>query len=380
MKNIQKGFAIIPTIIIIALLLLGGAYIALNNQESAQKAKNIMQNDFNSSDFEQNKNWSTYMNQKVGFAISYPAKYHVYLDNNIINYDENKFERGNPIGIKIQIQRHSKENYGYDLSTNDGIKKFIGKLNETIAKNDAFENSNSTLAVPFSLGVLKFKNKVLSGPGGAFNIYYAFSNNDTYYTVLVWGEKNDQETVNKILSTLKIIADSANQTNTQSSVQKSMWETYTNSKYSFSIKHPSDWNIVVKENDANLGSLISLKFTIGKSGNVDYDEFLGLIGCFGGMNNVDPFYLGSFRSSEPIEIDGVLTLINYDQNRGLETLKFYLPLIKQDSNRCGIFFQSFTKLTEIKKEIITSLDFTNGFEAFINDIVKQFQTNPPTKG
>lgn len=372
MKNIQKGFIVVPIIIIIAFLLIGGAYVVFNNQESTQKAENIMQNDFNGNDYKENKNWSTYMNQNGEFAISYPATY-TYADNNLINYDENKF-------VKIQFQRHSKENYGYDLSTNDGIKKFIDKLNETIAKNDALENSNSTLVDPFSLGVLKFKNKVLSGPGGAFDIYYAFTSYDTYYTILVWGENNDQETVNKILSTFKIIADSANQTNTQSLVQKSRLKIYTNSKYSFSIQHPSDWNIAVKENDASLGSLISLKFTIGKNGDVDYDEFLGLVGCFGEMNNVDPFYLGNFRASESVEIDGVSTLINYDQNRGLETLKFYLPLIKQDSNRCGIFFQSFKKLTEIKKDIIASLDFINGFEAFINTVLKQFQTNPPTRG
>lgn len=226
MKNLQKSFAIIPTVIIIALLLIGGSYIVLNNHEPIQKSKNIMKNDFNSSDSEQNKNWSTYVNQEAEFAISYPAAYHIYLDNNLINYDENKFERGNSGGIKIQFQRHSKENYGYDLSTNGGIKKFIDKLNETIVKNDALENSNSTSVVPSSLGVLKFKNKVLSGPGGTFNIYYAFANNDTYYTVLVWGENNDQETVSKILSTFKIIADSTNQTNTQNSVQKSRWKTY----------------------------------------------------------------------------------------------------------------------------------------------------------
>lgn len=155
---------------------------------------------------------------------------------------------------------------------------------------------------------------------------------------------------------------------------------YKNDQYGFSFKYPGDWNMIVKENDIGLGSLVSIKAITGQTWGVDRDEFFGLVGCFGDMKTVDPFYLGDFRVSEPIKIDGVTTSIHRDQNRGLDTLKFYIPLIKQDSQRCGIFFHGFTDLTDIKKNIINSLDFTNNFEAFIGSVFKQFQTKPPTRG
>jgi|SRR3989338_2767725 len=380
MKNLKNGFVFIPVIIIALLLIGGGLYIAFNNQKPVQEVDSVAQNDFNKGleNFEQTEGWKTYANQKAKFIISYPNAYHVYLDHNLINYDENKYERGNSKGVKIQIQQHSKENHGYNLSTNDGVNKFIDKLNTNRIKNDTIENSNTTSIVPFSLGIFKFKNEVFSGPGGSFNIYYAFATDDTYYTALVWGEQNDQETVNKILFTFKIFTDNANQTNAQNYSQKSNWKTYTNPKYSFSISYHPEWDIIVKENVTD--ALVSLNFTTEQTQGADRDEFLGLVGCFAGMINIDPLYLGDFRANEPIEIDGVATSIYYDQNRGLETLKFYIPLIKQDSNRCGIFFQSFGNLNEIKKDIINSLDFTNGFETFINGVEKQFQTNLPTKG
>ena len=158
------------------------------------------------------------------------------------------------------------------------------------------------------------------------------------------------------------------------------WKTYRNDNLGFSFQYPHEWDVMVKENDLRLGSLVSFKFTTGQTWGIDRDEFLGLVGCFAGMSNVDPFYLGDFLTTEPIKIDGVATSIYYDQNRGLETLKFYIPLIKQDSKRCGIFFQSFGNFTKLKKDIITSLDFTNGFEAFVNAVAKQFQVKLPTKG
>ncbi|MDO8585124.1 MAG: Ser-Thr-rich GPI-anchored membrane family protein [bacterium] len=148
--------------------------------------------------------WKTYMNTSDGYSISYPDSYHVAYGDSLFNYDENKYERGNPNGVKIQVQRHSKENFGYDLATNEGVKKFTDKLNADRIKNDAIESSNSTPITPSSLGIFKFKNKVLGGPGGAFDVYYTFASSDTYYMVLVWGETNDQQTVNQILSTIKI--------------------------------------------------------------------------------------------------------------------------------------------------------------------------------
>jgi hypothetical protein len=204
-KNSQKGFAqVVLLIIAVAVLIVGGGtYVALNSQERQQNINSTQVNPQVTKNSNQNippsitskiQDWKLYTNTKLGFTISYPNTYHVYLDQNLINYDENKYERGNPNGVKIQVQKHSKENFGFDLSTSDGIATFIDQLNVDRANQ----------ITPFSLGIFIFKNKVLGGPGGTFDVYYTFSNIDTYYMVLVWGESNDQETINKILSTFTI--------------------------------------------------------------------------------------------------------------------------------------------------------------------------------
>lgn len=148
-----------------------------------------------------------------------------------------------------------------------------------------------------------------------------------------------------------------------------VWLTYMNERYGFSFKYPNSWSVVAKEGDASSGSLISIKFGI-KSGT---DEFLGLVGCFKDLKTVDPFYMGEFRASEPITIGGVSTSVYRDQSRGDKTLKFYLPLIKQGDARCGIFFQGFSELSGVKKDIVISLSFMNGFDAFADFTLKQFQ-------
>ncbi len=215
MKNSQKGFLSIMTLIIVVAVLFvgGGTYVAVKNQEKQQRynVPQITQKVINEpnqnnpvSNKKENQNWKSYTNSELGFTVSYPSTYHIYLDHNLINYDENKYERGNTNGVKIQVQKHNNENLGYNLSTSDGVKRFIDKLNDNRAKNDELESANTTPITPFSFGILKYKNKVLSGPGGSFNMYYAFANSDIYYTILVWGETNDQEIVNKILSTFKI--------------------------------------------------------------------------------------------------------------------------------------------------------------------------------
>ena len=53
------------------------------------------------------------------------------------------------------------------------------------------------------IGVLGFKNQVLAGPGGEFDVFYAFKDRNTYYGLLVWGRGNDQKIVEQILSTFK---------------------------------------------------------------------------------------------------------------------------------------------------------------------------------
>src|SRR3990167_8401716 len=119
--------------------------------------------------------WKTYTNQKIGFTISYPSTYHVYLDNDLINYDEAAYERGNPQGVKIQVQIHG-DYLGCNFSSPGCIKQFIEQDNQNRSKSEVPDNPLSTPMTPVSLGIFTYKSEVLNGPGGAFNVYYAFTN------------------------------------------------------------------------------------------------------------------------------------------------------------------------------------------------------------
>ncbi len=107
---------------------------------------------------------------------------------------------------------------------------------------------------------------------------------------------------------------------------------------------------------------------------------MGLLSCYGEYNNADPYYFGEFSSSDSEIIDSVEFTIYYGQNRGLETLVFYLPLIEDEQERCGMFFYSFSNLTDDTKAILRSVSFTDSFESFVEKLRNNFRFNPPTKG
>lgn len=150
-------------------------------------------------------------------------------------------------------------------------------------------------------------------------------------------------------------------------------KTYTNDELGFSFEYPETYEVSIKEDSKRMGALISFEFE-NNSGSFD-----ALVSCFDG-NTWDPFYLGEFRDSEDITIANVNTKIYRDQNRGFETLSFYIPLINENLNRCGILFQSFDKLSDDSMEIINSIEFTDGFQNFTEKVNREFKLNPPTKG
>jgi hypothetical protein len=195
--------------------------------------------------------WQIYRNEEYGIEFKYPNTYHTYLDHNLINYDENKYEKGNPKGVKIQIQRDSGGNLGYDLSVSEQINSFISKLNSS-SLNES-ENSSETPIVPLSLGIFSFKKQVLAGPGGSFDIFYTFVNKDTYYRLLVWGQENDPEVVSRILSTFKSIADTTN------------WQIYRNEEYGIEFKYPSKFVVMGPQSKRFSTGLVFLKY-LGKEG------------------------------------------------------------------------------------------------------------------
>ncbi|MDP3962248.1 MAG: hypothetical protein Q8Q03_00035 [bacterium] len=119
---------------------------------------------------DQISNWKVFVNSKNGYSISYPPTYHTAFGDDLFNFDENLYERGNDDGVKIQIQ----------------------KTSGTVSASKA------------DVPVVKYSERVPEGPGGTFDIYSVTGSNGTkYFQILVWGGENDSQNVAKILSTFR---------------------------------------------------------------------------------------------------------------------------------------------------------------------------------
>ena len=154
---------------------------------------------FKFTDQNETAGWKTYDNTKGGYFIKYPSNFRIWGENDLVNYnaDDAKYERGNPSGIHIQIQKRNLTEVTYE--------KEIINLNANIAQGQVNgEGATETKIEKKEIANFTHYNKVLSGPGGEFEIYYAPGNNDkTYFAVLVWGAENDLNGVLAILSTFK---------------------------------------------------------------------------------------------------------------------------------------------------------------------------------
>ena len=162
-------------------------------------------------------------------------------------------------------------------------------------------------------------------------------------------------------------------------------EKYNNEKYNFSISYPSAWNLTEKPKAS--GSLLMLEFE--KSKESPKEEFSARVSCFADdpLQYAREFKSREFKNTESVVIDGVSTKLYLEQSRGLETLNFYLPLVKEkehskysEHKRCGMYFSSFGELSAEKRSIMTSVEFPDGFEEFVDNVERKFLIDPPVKG
>ncbi len=110
------------------------------------------------------------LNTISGYSIDYPASYHVAFQNNLVNYDENKYENGKADGVKIQIQ------------------PLEGKYPASKEAKVIFSERRS------------------EGPGGTFDLYRVSEQDGRdHFQILVWGAENDKDNINKILSTFEFL-------------------------------------------------------------------------------------------------------------------------------------------------------------------------------
>jgi len=158
---------------------------------------------------------------------------------------------------------------------------------------------------------------------------------------------------------------------------------YENSHYGFSIKYPAEWSVELNDQEGQF-------FTLNFFNNTDFSlsaDIYTTLGCF--QSQVDPFYRMELQSYEVIEIDKIKTEVFYNPDGTANDSGFYIPLMKRglkevkylnDDGSCGLFFMGWEKLDETKKNIINSFEMKEGFDVFIEKVIREYETNPTIKG
>jgi len=142
--------------------------------------------------------WKIYVNNNDGYSIMHPSEFWPQYDHDIMNYDINdpRYERGNPDGVKIQIQKHTLDS---------SFKSFDEYI--TYQKKTADELIDSAKTVKLG-DFVTMSQYTKNGPGGAFMVYTAFNkNSNNYFDILIFepGYSKNKELVEKIISTFKIL-------------------------------------------------------------------------------------------------------------------------------------------------------------------------------
>jgi|GEM_PF-3305643 len=142
--------------------------------------------------------WKTYVNNNDGYSIMHPSEFWPQYDHDLMNYDINdpRYERGNPDGIKIQIQKHTLDS---------DFKSFDEYITYQKKTADALINPAKTIKLGDFVTMSQYTK---NGPGGALMIYTAFNTNTrNYFDILIFepGYSKNKELVEKIISTFKIL-------------------------------------------------------------------------------------------------------------------------------------------------------------------------------
>lgn len=144
--------------------------------------------------------WKTWVNNEDNYSITYPPEFWPQGGHDLKNYNmsDPRYERGNPEGISIQIQKHN-------LSS----RKDFDNVNEYREHLKTVPDVDADVATDVKLGeFISLYQYTKDGPGGAFANYMAFDGDrGIFYNILVFesGYTKNKELVKKILKTFKIL-------------------------------------------------------------------------------------------------------------------------------------------------------------------------------
>ena len=263
----QKGFAL-PLVLIGVLLLSligAGGYYIYSQQKSKQlpieKVENKTFLSPSPSTFNKTANWKTYTNTKFNFQIEYPPTWFIEnLPHNIGALDEAPTpvisgpagcappdNRCGSFGFDIGDLKNSQFNGYTSKQYYDYFK--VDPFRETVSENEISVGSDKAYEQVFR--ILNTTNKEL-------HKQITFIHNNIAFRIDIFeGRANDgvstdnfgiqsvndwqnNEIFNQILATFKFLDD-----------ETANWKTYTNKKYGFSFKYPSE-NIITEQGQSFL--------------------------------------------------------------------------------------------------------------------------------
>lgn len=228
--------AILIAAVVIALLGLGGYYVAVKNYNPGPSG------DLNMLPQDETANWKTYTNDKYGFEFQYPPSFSL-SDRGVANgfvvslHDGsiNDIERRHSITIfavsadnAVTFQDYLVKHPVNDANSNRPIAfktRALGSNTFYFARTERFE------------GVLAFDYYILHG-----NSVLRFK---TVSRGVAWSDPNlDEENdvghvfLRQILATLKFTKPTPTIIN-----KTANWKTCVNAKYRYEVKYPSDWRV-----------------------------------------------------------------------------------------------------------------------------------------
>jgi hypothetical protein len=175
-----------------------------NDQDSQEEdTQDLEENTDQESDSDSNdstKNWQTYYNSKAGFTIKYPPEFNIKGADSLVtlvnyNYNDPRFETGNPDGINIQIQKL-------------GLSPEFNNFADYIYLERYTPSEFNLPAEPFFLGKnITLRQETKDGPGGPMMSFNAFPANGTeYFNIIVFepGYSQNTKLVESILNTFEI--------------------------------------------------------------------------------------------------------------------------------------------------------------------------------
>jgi hypothetical protein len=192
---------------------------------------------------EQTSGWKTYVNEKYGFGIKYPATWVVSSEKRAITGETSVVISGKPdtVSISFDVNKNANTfNPGHNLTIGDVLSHRISRIQSsyaTLAGRKALVQSSASTGC--------YEDTVYVPQASSTEVFLIIDHAwciDVSQSALESQLASNLEAHNslfeQILSTFKFVPSVA---------QIEGWNTYNNTKFNYSIKYPSNFTIAFQE-------------------------------------------------------------------------------------------------------------------------------------